>query len=100
MGPTITFVTALSTGTYSQYTTFILIALQSTAKQELYYNVIHSTVSAVARPKNDDQITFRVPASDKRDLKIAAEHRDRTHNWLARDIVLKWLAKERKRRRR
>lgn len=50
------------------------------------------------RPKNDDQITFRIPAADKQDLKDAADKRHRAHNWLAREIVLKWLAKERKRR--
>jgi len=49
-------------------------------------------------PKKDDQITFRIPNEDKRDLKDAARRRRRSgHNWLARDIVLKWLAQERKR---
>jgi hypothetical protein len=50
------------------------------------------------RPKKDAQITFRLPAADKRDLQEAADRRDRPHNWLAREIVLKWLTQERKRR--
>lgn len=50
-------------------------------------------------PKNDAQITFRLPTADKKDLKEAAKDRKRPgHNWLARDIVLKWLAQERKRK--
>jgi predicted DNA-binding protein len=52
----------------------------------------------VAQPKNDDQITFRLPTAEKKDLKDAAERRHRTHNWLAREIVMKWLTQERKRR--
>jgi len=52
-----------------------------------------------SEPKNDDQITFRIPSSDKRELKDAAKRRKRSgHNWLAREIVLRWLAQERKRR--
>lgn len=53
----------------------------------------------VARPKLDDQITFRLHSADKRDLKTAAESMDRHHNWLARDIVLKWLERRRRRKR-
>lgn len=51
----------------------------------------------MTRPKNDAQVTFRLPASDKRDLMAAAERRDRSHNWLVREIVLRWLRHQRRR---
>ncbi len=54
--------------------------------------------AVVKQPKNDDQVSFRLPAAMKEELIDAAERRLRGYNWLARDILLKWLANERRRK--
>lgn len=50
------------------------------------------------KSKKDTRITIRFTAAQAADLKAAAERRDRTVNWLSRQIVTTWLTQERKRR--
>jgi len=54
----------------------------------------------VEEPLFDAQITFRLPKDKKLELIEAAKRRRGKHNWLARDIVLRWLDQDAKRRER
>jgi len=58
------------------------------------------TIVAVQRPKKDARLTLRITDESKKALRIAADRKDRTLNWLAQDIFDRFLAGEKKRRKR
>lgn len=70
--------------------------MQSIAFRHSQCCALLPTIGDVSKPKLDDQITFRLTKPDKQELMRQAEKRERTHNWLARDIVVKWLEKRRR----
>lgn len=71
--------------------------MQSIAFRHLSCFALLPILGDVPRPKLDDQITFRLSTADKQELLRQAEKLDRSHNWLARDIVIQWLNKRRRR---
>jgi predicted transcriptional regulator len=49
--------------------------------------------------KKDASLTIRLSSDTKSDLRAAARDLDRTANWLAVNILERWLAKRHKRKR-
>lgn len=69
--------------------------MQSSAFPHLQCIAVLFILRHVPKPKLDNQITFRLSTADKADLITHAEKQRRSHNWLAREIILQWLDKKR-----